>query len=99
MSAANKVIERNTERHTKNMKAQFHHDHVPTFFFPYDEEEEATMIVRDIKEKVQAGASPSDFSILYRTHASSRAVLNGCPSQTFRSPLSKMQIHFMNVGL
>ncbi|MGG3234316.1 ATP-dependent helicase [Priestia flexa] len=74
VSAANKVIERNTERHTKNMKAQFHHDHVPTFFFPYDEEEEATMIVRDIKEKVQAGESPSDFSILYRTHASSRAV-------------------------
>jgi DNA helicase II / ATP-dependent DNA helicase PcrA len=43
-------------------------------FFPYDEEEEATMIVTDIQEKIVQGANPSDFAVLYRTNAGSRAV-------------------------
>ena len=56
------------------MAAQFDNELRPTFFFPYDEEEEATMIVTDMKEKIKQGASPTDFAVLYRTHASSRAI-------------------------
>lgn len=74
VASANKVIALNKGRHEKKMFAQFDNNVYPTMFFPYDEEEEATMIVADIKEKIQQGAQPSDFSILYRTHSSSRAV-------------------------
>ncbi|MDQ0245263.1 DNA helicase-2/ATP-dependent DNA helicase PcrA [Bacillus fengqiuensis] len=74
VASANKVIALNKERHEKKMFAQFDNNVYPMMFFPYDEEEEATMIVTDIKEKIQQGAQPSDFSILYRTHSSSRAV-------------------------
>ncbi|USL43199.1 ATP-dependent helicase [Priestia megaterium] len=74
VSSANKVIARNTARRQKEMAAQFDNELRPTFFFPYDEEEEATMIVTDMKEKIKQGASPTDFAVLYRTHASSRAI-------------------------
>ncbi len=43
-------------------------------FYPYDEEEEATMIVSDMKEKIQNGASPDDFAVLYRTNSAGRAI-------------------------
>ena len=56
------------------MKAQFASDTPPLLFFPYDEEEEATMIVTDLQEKIAQGANPANFAILYRTNASSRAV-------------------------
>ncbi len=46
----------------------------PLLFFPYNEEEEATMIVTDISEKIANGANPADFAILFRTNTASRAV-------------------------
>jgi DNA helicase II / ATP-dependent DNA helicase PcrA len=74
VQSANLVISRNTQRHPKEMKAQYDNSLLPAFFFPYDEEEEATMIVTDLKERIEQGASPSDFAILYRTHTASRAL-------------------------
>ncbi|WP_416828777.1 UvrD-helicase domain-containing protein [Ectobacillus polymachus] len=74
VATANKVITRNKKRRPKMMNAQFHLPTPPAFFFPYDEEEEATMIVNDMKEKMEKGANPSSFAILYRTHSASRAV-------------------------
>ncbi len=56
------------------MYAQVQSDHLPVCFFPYDEEEEATMIVNDIKEKIADGANPDEFAILYRTHSGGRAI-------------------------
>ncbi|WP_024572401.1 3'-5' exonuclease, partial [Bacillus subtilis] len=35
---------------------------------------EATMVVSDIKEKIQNGASPDDFAVLYRTNSGGRAI-------------------------
>lgn len=74
VSAANQMIAANKVRRTKKMKAQFSSDILPQLFFPYDEEEEATMIVTDIQEQISLGANPSDFAILYRTNAGARAV-------------------------
>ncbi|MEH7500752.1 ATP-dependent helicase [Neobacillus drentensis] len=74
VSAANQMIAANKVRRTKKMKAQFSSDKLPQLFFPFDEEEEATMIVTDIQEQISLGANPSDFAILYRTNAGSRAV-------------------------
>jgi DNA helicase-2/ATP-dependent DNA helicase PcrA len=74
VSIANHVIKANKVRRPKQMKAQFSSDEAPLLFFPYDEEEEATMIVSDLKEQIALGASPSDFAVLYRTNAGSRAL-------------------------
>ena len=74
VSAANVMISKNKVRRSKKMQAQFEANTPPILFFPYDEEEEATLIVTDIQEKIVQGATPSDFGILYRTNAGSRAV-------------------------
>lgn len=74
VSAANEMIAKNRVRRVKKMKAQFESSTSPILFFPFDEEEEATMIVTDIQEKIVQGAKPSEFAILYRTNAGSRAV-------------------------
>ena len=74
VATANQMIAANKVRRAKSMKAQFSSGTPPLLFFPYDEEEEATMIVSDLQERIAAGANPSDFSILYRTNAGSRAV-------------------------
>lgn len=74
VSLANTIIKPNKKRFVKAMNAQFDSEQVPSFFFPYDEEEEATMIVNDIKQKIKQGAVPSQFAILYRTNTASRAI-------------------------
>ncbi|MGG1676548.1 ATP-dependent helicase [Neobacillus sp. NRS-1170] len=74
VASANQIIAVNKIRRTKKMEAQFSAGTLPKLFFPYDEEEEATMIVTDIQDKITNGANPSDFAILYRTNAGSRAI-------------------------
>ncbi|MGG1396296.1 ATP-dependent helicase [Bacillus salipaludis] len=74
VTAANQMIAANKIRRLKKMKAQYSAGMAPTLFFPIDEEEEATMIVTDLQEKIAKGANPSDFAILYRTNAGARAV-------------------------
>jgi DNA helicase-2/ATP-dependent DNA helicase PcrA len=74
VGAANQMIMANKRRKPKSMKAQFSSGDSPIIFFPYDEEEEASMIVTDIQEQISCGAKPGNFAILYRTNASSRAV-------------------------
>ncbi|WML38819.1 ATP-dependent helicase [Neobacillus sp. OS1-2] len=74
VAAANQMIAANKVRRTKKMKAQFTSGALPLLFFPYDEEEEATMIVTDIQEQIAKGANPGDFAILYRTNVASRSI-------------------------
>ncbi|MBU8906887.1 ATP-dependent helicase [Desertibacillus haloalkaliphilus] len=74
VSVSNRVIKQNKNRYTKDIKALSDSSEAPTVFFPYDEEEEATMIVTDIKERIEKGANPNDFAILYRTNVSMRAL-------------------------
>ncbi|MDQ0209012.1 ATP-dependent helicase [Alkalicoccobacillus murimartini] len=74
VSVANNVVTSNKQRVSKQLQAQSTSDTVPFLFFPYDEEEEATMIVTDIKERIENGATPSDFAILYRTNVHSMAL-------------------------
>jgi len=74
VSTANDVISKNKHRLSKQMIAQYESSHTPIAFFPYDEEEEATMILQDMKEKIEAGAKPEEFAVLYRTHTGGRAV-------------------------
>lgn len=74
VATANRMIKRNQTRMDKTMHAQHNDGAAPILFYPYDEEIEATMIVSDIQEKLEKGAKPSDFAILYRTHSMSRAI-------------------------
>ncbi len=74
VTTANTIIKKNKERRYKEMHAQFSSERSPVLFFPYDEEEEATMIVQDIQEKIEQGYEPRDFAVLFRTNTSSRAI-------------------------
>jgi DNA helicase II / ATP-dependent DNA helicase PcrA len=74
VETANTVISANLLRHEKEMRAQFSGECPPVLFHPFDEEEEATMIVTDIQERIEQGARPGEFAILFRTNAGSRAV-------------------------
>ncbi len=74
VSAANQIISLNKHRRAKSMNAQFSGKQHPFLFFPYDEEEEATMIMTDMQEKIEEGYEPQDFAVLFRTHTGSRAI-------------------------
>lgn len=74
VETANTLISANLTRHEKEMRAQFSGECSPVIFHPYDEEEEATMILTDIKERIEQGERPRDFAILFRTNAASRSV-------------------------
>ncbi|MEH7324986.1 ATP-dependent helicase [Cytobacillus firmus] len=74
VSAANQIISLNKHRRVKSMNAQFSGGQHPFLFFPFDEEEEATMIMTDIQEKIEEGYEPRDFAVLFRTHTGSRAI-------------------------
>lgn len=74
VATANRMIKRNQKRMEKTMHAQHNNGPAPVLFYPYDEEIEATMILSDIQEKLENGAKPGDFAILYRTHSMSRAI-------------------------
>lgn len=74
VTTANKIIKQNKKRRPKQMHAQYHIEKPPILFFPDNEEEEATMIVTDIQEKIIAGRKPEDFAVLFRTNTASRAV-------------------------
>ncbi|WP_071459176.1 UvrD-helicase domain-containing protein [Bacillus massilinigeriensis] len=82
VSTANIIISENGTRHKKEMKAQHAHGQYPILFYPYDEEEEATMVVTDIQERIENGANPSDFAILFRTNTSGRAIFERLASSS-----------------
>lgn len=82
VSTANRIIVKNKHRRTKEMSAQFENSSNPILFFPHDEEEEATMIVQDIQEKIEKGYKPDNFAILFRTNTGSRAIFERLTSSS-----------------
>ncbi|KKK37001.1 ATP-dependent DNA helicase Rep [Mesobacillus campisalis] len=82
VETANSIIAGNTKRHQKEMKAQYSHEIKPMLFYPFDEEEEATMILTDLQEKIEQGAKPSHFAILFRTNTGSRAMFERLASSS-----------------
>jgi DNA helicase II / ATP-dependent DNA helicase PcrA len=82
VETANVIIAANTKRHQKEMKAQYSQQIQPLLFYPFDEEEEATMVLTDIQAKIEQGANPGDFAILFRTNAASRAMFERLASSS-----------------
>ena len=81
VSVAKSTISKNTKRRTKKMITGYSGKH-PLAFYPYDEEEEATMILSDIQEKIKMGYEPKDFAILFRTNTNSRAMFERLASSS-----------------
>ncbi|MCV9888787.1 ATP-dependent helicase [Metabacillus halosaccharovorans] len=94
VSTANDVISKNKQRLSKQMIAQYETPHSPIAFFPYDEEEEATMILQDMKEKIEAGAKPEEFAVLYRTHTGGRAIFERFVQSSIPFTIEKGQSSF-----
>lgn len=74
VASAEAVVERNKQRRPKRLEAVKDDAKKPLLFYPYDEEEEAIMVVSDIQEKIKMGAKPEDFAVLYRTNSGGRAI-------------------------
>ncbi|MEI5907040.1 UvrD-helicase domain-containing protein [Bacillus spongiae] len=75
LSLANEVINGNTVRHKKELKATITNDYHPLFARPNTTDDEAKSVIDFIKEEVAAGKrSYKDFAILHRTISNSRAI-------------------------
>ncbi|WP_269431663.1 ATP-dependent helicase [Bacillus sp. JCM 19034] len=74
VSVANNMIISNRTRLPKELIAQDQSNIRPLLFFPFNEEEEASMIVNEIKQKIGNGSQPKDFAILFRTNTTARAI-------------------------
>ncbi|MGG6447659.1 ATP-dependent helicase [Pseudobacillus badius] len=72
----NDVIRNNKKRLKKTLKSVHSSDEVPSFVRPRDEEEEADFIVKEIKKNFKKGKKLKNMAILFRTHSSSRAVVD-----------------------
>lgn len=94
VSTANEVISKNKKRLSKKMIAQYQSESAPICFFPYDEEEEATLIINDMKEKIELGATPNEFAVLYRTHTGGRAIFERFVTSSLPFTIEKGQNSF-----
>ena len=85
LSLANSVIKHNPNRRDKNLWTEALEGEKIKYYQAYDEKDEARYVVEQIKRNVQEeGFKQSDFAILYRTNAQSRAfedmfMLEGIP--------------------
>lgn len=70
---ANDVIGKNKRRHGKVLKAETRNSksHKPELFLFESEEQEAEFIGREVLSLTQAGTSPADIAVLYRSNTQS----------------------------
>ncbi|PFJ30586.1 ATP-dependent helicase [Bacillus cereus] len=72
----NSIIKQNKKQFHKTLNTNKENGSKPKYFSPDDSKQEATMIVNDIIGQIKDGnKNYRDFSILYRTHAVSRSLI------------------------
>ncbi|BAD65044.1 UvrD/REP family ATP-dependent DNA helicase [Shouchella clausii KSM-K16] len=110
IASANRVIAENRTRLEKTLVAQHTSDQLPYLFFPYNEEEEATMIVEEIKRLIGKGICPSEIAVLYRTSTSVRALVDRLVDTTlpfsleqgfacfYERPFVRRALSFLRIG-
>ncbi|HUD02859.1 MAG TPA: UvrD-helicase domain-containing protein [Candidatus Paceibacterota bacterium] len=74
LAAANDIISKNKYRPEKNLFTANADGEKLSLYQAYDETDEANFIVRIIGQLVEDGASPQDFTVLYRANFQSRAI-------------------------
>ncbi len=71
LTLANAVIDGNTQRHVKQLRATRGDGEMPQWITCHDEFDEARQIVRHLKERQQRGIAWQDMTILYRSNRQS----------------------------
>ncbi|MGR9635460.1 3'-5' exonuclease [Bacillus cereus] len=72
----NSIIKQNKKQFDKTLNTNKENGSKPKYFSPDDSKQEATMIINDIIGQIKDGnKNYRDFSILYRTHAVSRSLI------------------------
>ncbi len=111
VASAERVIEKNLDRLDKQLLAQEDSKDKPLFFYPLNEEEEATMVIEDIYQKLNQGCLLSEIAILYRTNVSVRALLERLldsnipfsidqkPDCFYERPLIRRALSFFRISL
>jgi len=74
LDAAHGVISKNVNRKDKKIWTDTPGGHPIFSYSAEDEQDEAQFIAGEIKKKMREGEKPSDFVVLYRTNAQSRAI-------------------------
>lgn len=74
LDAAHGVISKNVNRKDKKIWTDTPGGHPIFSYSAEDERDEAQFIAGEIKKKIREGERPSDFVVLYRTNAQSRAI-------------------------
>ncbi len=90
LSLANSVIKNNPNRREKNLWTDAEEGEKIHYYGGYDEKDEARYVVDQIQKRLREGEfKASDFAVLYRTNAQSRA---------FEDALMYQGIHYRVIG-
>ncbi|SHG38259.1 ATP-dependent helicase [Asaccharospora irregularis] len=77
IDTANRLIEKNTNRHEKVIKCTQGEGGSVNYISPHDSEEEAVFIGKEILEEIKKDyVEYSDFAVIYRTNIQSRALVD-----------------------
>ena len=74
LTAANKVIENNSQRMGKKLWSDGNQGELISLYAAYNEIDEANYIVSRIKSAIQSGEPASNMAVLYRSNAQSRVI-------------------------
>ncbi len=80
LTLANNVISNNRERLKKNLWTDKDDGEGPVVYTAFDERDEALFVAKTIQDLVMEGCSYSDFAVLMRVNALSRAIEEGLMS-------------------
>ena len=72
MDAANNVIKNNRERKDKNLWSNKGQGDKISYYRAYNEKDESSYVVREIKKLIDKGIDYQEIAVLYRTNAQSR---------------------------
>ena len=74
LDAANSVIRNNKERKEKNLRSHYGDGTKIKYVRAYDEKNEATQVLAEIKRLLESGYQKKDIAIFYRTNAQARVI-------------------------
>ena len=74
LNAANNVIKNNKIRKEKNLWTENEEGEKITYYKAFDEKDESSFVVNEVKKLIESGVNPKDICVLYRANAQSRVV-------------------------
>ena len=74
LNAANNVIKNNKIRKEKNLWTQNEDGEKIVYYKAFDEKDESSFVINEIKKLIGNGINPNDICVLYRANAQSRTI-------------------------